>query len=492
MTTPIFPSVIGHNLLDGGTDAQDGNDYPGPLLQDYAAALVGAAGASPQRDVTYIGLLGDSHTHNGHYNSAVGALAGATWHDTDATDNITRAWGWSTWVGELSMQRVRVVKSWAMQTNGVLATGSNPAGYPLSRQITNMLSDPLFARVNRVALMIGTNDRVYSLPSWEAELRAQIGRIPRPIDLISIPPRADATNTTIGGDGMQAWAWYHNANAILSDVAARSGGKIRYINTRSMLNTPTTVPDVWATNHSYDNLHGTSVAAYKIADVYVNSLLPAISATGLDVWTSNSYAGSAGANNLIDQGFINPLFGTASGGTLNTGITGTGAAGLTISQIAGGAAAASVVSNGITGIGNMQRLAVTSSGNGDGVDVTGATMHAAGGTFLQPGDQAFAQALVTLNSGGIYPRNLFFRLQGYDGTTNWSALSHELNTTNEPIALPLTGTRSFLLRTPIFTAPDLPMSNLQIKFRPTFAGAGACTIDIGHFECRRFRGGGLY
>ncbi|MCQ4051619.1 hypothetical protein FK514_25410, partial [Klebsiella pneumoniae] len=43
MTTPIFPSVIGHNLLDGGTDAQDGNNYPGPLLSEYAAAVVGAA-----------------------------------------------------------------------------------------------------------------------------------------------------------------------------------------------------------------------------------------------------------------------------------------------------------------------------------------------------------------------------------------------------------------------------------------------------------------
>ena len=44
MTTPLFPSVIGHNVLDGGTDAQDGNAYPGPLLQEYAAAVVGAAG----------------------------------------------------------------------------------------------------------------------------------------------------------------------------------------------------------------------------------------------------------------------------------------------------------------------------------------------------------------------------------------------------------------------------------------------------------------
>ncbi len=43
MTTPLFPSVIAWNVLDGGTDAQDGNNYPGPALQEYAAAVVGAA-----------------------------------------------------------------------------------------------------------------------------------------------------------------------------------------------------------------------------------------------------------------------------------------------------------------------------------------------------------------------------------------------------------------------------------------------------------------
>ncbi len=48
MTTPLFPSVIAWNVLDGGTDAQDGNAYPGPALQDYAAAVVGAAGLARQ------------------------------------------------------------------------------------------------------------------------------------------------------------------------------------------------------------------------------------------------------------------------------------------------------------------------------------------------------------------------------------------------------------------------------------------------------------
>jgi lysophospholipase L1-like esterase len=49
MSTPLFPSVIGHNVLDGGTDAQDGNAYPGPYLQDWAVTVANAAGVAPIR-----------------------------------------------------------------------------------------------------------------------------------------------------------------------------------------------------------------------------------------------------------------------------------------------------------------------------------------------------------------------------------------------------------------------------------------------------------
>jgi len=42
--------------LDGGTDAQDGNAYPGPQLQEYAAAVVGAA----EYSTGTFGVFGDS------------------------------------------------------------------------------------------------------------------------------------------------------------------------------------------------------------------------------------------------------------------------------------------------------------------------------------------------------------------------------------------------------------------------------------------------
>ena len=58
MTTPLFPSVIAWNVLDGGTDAQDGNNYPGPALQDYAAAVVGAV-MSDQSYVSFLSMIGE-------------------------------------------------------------------------------------------------------------------------------------------------------------------------------------------------------------------------------------------------------------------------------------------------------------------------------------------------------------------------------------------------------------------------------------------------
>jgi len=78
MTTPLFPSVIGHNLLDGGTDAQDNNAYPGPFLQDYAAAVVGAAyeaGMGGRTTPVRVATFGDS-------TAAVGTIVSPDNQDT--------------------------------------------------------------------------------------------------------------------------------------------------------------------------------------------------------------------------------------------------------------------------------------------------------------------------------------------------------------------------------------------------------------------------
>ena len=78
MTIPIFPSVIGHNVLDGGTDAQDGNNYPGPLLQEYAAAVVGAAGLPANRMYQQPYRLASFGDSRANVNSTAPDVSGST------------------------------------------------------------------------------------------------------------------------------------------------------------------------------------------------------------------------------------------------------------------------------------------------------------------------------------------------------------------------------------------------------------------------------
>lgn len=464
-----------------------GNGITGTVAQGVPALV---AGASNPRFQYMLGIFGDSITHNGYYNSAVAATAGASWFNSTAADNFARAWGWATFVGPLSMQRAQVVKSWARQTNGLLTPGSTPTGYPLSVQITEALNDPLWPQVNRVVILIGTNDYSYTINACIQELLTQIRRLGKPVDLITSPPRSDAIATTTGGDSMQGWAWLAEWRLALRRVADQSGGYIRWIDGYGAINNPTASPDAYASGRSYDNIHPNNVGAYLIADAYVQSLFPSGIGGELDVWNTAGWAGSTGANGLIDQGFANPTLATASGGTG----TGTIAGSLTVTNINAGTHSGSVAACTIPGgSGNMQTIAITSTtgGGGDGVDIAGATMHASGGTFLSVGDTAYAQCLLRINSGGIYPRNLFWRLQGFDGTTNWNALLWEVDNTKEN-ALPLTATRTFLLRTPILTKSAAAYTNLQFKLRATFAGAGTCTIDISNLSCHRFRSGVSY
>jgi len=444
-----------------------------------------------QRHTYYLGLLGDSHTNNGFYTDGT-SPDGSTppaYFVSSGTTNSARGWGWASWVGPLSMQRIQVVKSWARQSNGVLAAGTTPVGWPLSRQISQAQADPLWSLVNRAVILIGTNDVAFSIADWTAELLTQIKRIEKPVDLISIPPISSGVQTAVGGDSLAGWAWIMEANAVCKRIADSSGGRVRFINAYPTMNTPTTVPDGWATNYSYDTIHGSNLAAYQFADSYAQSLLPSGIGSDLDVWHNAGYASSTNASNL-DQGFQNPCFATGTGGTG----TGTIAGSITVTNIGTATHNGSVSANTMTGgSGNMQTIAITSNASGDGVDISSSTsMHNVGTTFVTAGDSLWFQAMVRVNSGGIYPRNMFTRLLGFQNPTNYSSVLFELDAAKE-YALPLTETRTFLLRTPILVVPSgSGFSSLLWKMRITFAGAGSCTVDVGNPDTRRFKSSGVY
>lgn len=424
-----------------------------------------------------LGLFGDSLTQNGYVTST----------SSTSVDVVQRSWGWATWVGPMSMQQVQVINSWAANGSGVIATG----GTLLEDQITQALSSSSWPYVSTAVILIGTNDSAYDIPTFISRLLVQIDRLSKPVVLMTPPPRGGTVTVSVGS-GFQLWSWLMELRAQLRRVADQSGGWITYVDAYSQVNSPTTVPDVIQAGYTYDNIHWNSAGAYRAANAFINAVLPTGITNNFDIWTNSAFASSTGAAQL-DQGFQNPVLGTATGGTLNAGITGTGAGSLTFTAIAGGSAVASVISN-PNGFGNMQRLEITSAADNDGIDVTTSSFHNVGpdSNFLQAGDVAWAQAVVTINSGGIFPKNLFFRLTGFANPVNYNALWSELDT-SKVAALPLTATRTFLLRTPLLTVPTgVTFSSLTIKFRPVFAAAGACTIDIGNIECRRFRSDGVY
>lgn len=476
----------------------------------------------------------------------------APWHVRGATENYWRSWGWPAWVGALTLQRGQVIGSTARQTNGLVTEGTNPAGVPFSVQSAQARSDPLYARKTRWLKKPGFNDSAFSIAVMKAALMSEIALSTGPGFLMSPPPRSDSAATVVGGDGMQDWlkklAWRNE----LKRICDQSSGRIQFIDFYSACNTPTASPDGYATNYTFnagagDNgIHTSSLAGFKGGQLVGNALFPGGVGNPLDLWTTVAYVDTSGGANLLDQGFRDPTLAapiaaftaSISGTTMTVSAIGSGSlavghgvcgAGITAgtfitAQLTGSAGStgtytvstsqtvASASMYGVMGlaivtigtatftltqaantipggVGNMLSIAITKNADGDGVDVTTHNMATSGGgRFLAENDDAWFQLFIRVNSGGVYPRNLFTRLQGFNGT-NYYAVWCPLDVTKEPVALPFDGTTRLLPRTPVLTAPATAFSNLQGKFRPTFAGAGAgtCTIDISLPDVRRFR-----
>lgn len=460
---------------------QDGASPLYPPNRNDATAVVGAARfGGPMGFSIGIATFGDSETDNGYLVSG--------------TDITERARGWSTWIGPMSMQRMRVVANFAQKTNGLLTAGTTPAGYPLSVQVTQALADPRWGSVNVAAIMIGTNDTTFTHDACVAELLTQIQRIGKPVVLIASPPMGTAAGpTTVVGGGLQKWVWNLQWRSILKRIADASPHRVKFVDGYSVLVDTSSPTNNYLSTRTYDDIHNNNAAAYLVADAFVSAIQPTLGNTAnadLDIWTSNTSAATTGTGvlGMIDQGFANPILATATGGTG----TGTIAGSLTVTNLGTATHSGSVIAN-PNGYGNMQRIAITSNAAGDGIQLATSSFHAAGGTFASAGDILWGEAIITVNSGGIYPKNLFFRLNAFSNPTNYNNLLWEAETSPAEVVLPFSGTRTFLLRTPAWVVPaGVSFSNMDIKFRPTFAGAGACTIDIGNIASRRIRAGGVY
>lgn len=461
----------------------------GVLNKSEIAAGGGAVAENWPRNFATLnlGLFGDSLTNNGYY--ATDPVSGATYNNPDGTypnyfldggNNRTLTQGWSTWLSPLSLGRIKVVKSWARKTNGLLAVGDSPVGFPLSVQVTQALADPSWSRIDRAVWMGSVNDAYAgaSIDDCARELVAQIARIGKPVDLIAPPPNTTNANDNTG-DGMKIWAWLLEWRRTLKAIADSSNGYIRFIDGYSVNATPTTTPATYIASRTMDGIHTNSAGAYFIALAYINATFPGgVGAGDLDIWPHDSFAGTSGAAGRIDQGFANPIFAAASGGT-GTGVV---AGSLTVANTAGGTHNGSVAASTILGsYGNMQGLALVAAAAGDGATITGASTSSG---FAAAGDYVWAQALVRINAGGIFPRALELRLNGFQNPTNWQALEWQAQDATD-VAFPFTASTTLLLRTPKLLVPSGAFSALIPRLLVRFAGAGSCSIDIANLQIMR-------
>lgn len=289
-------------------------DQPAGGLYGQMAALVSGGGILGG-SVFRIYYLGDSHKNNPFYTDGAShdGLSPPSYFSAEAPNSNYRGWGSPPWVHALSMGQVRCVGSKARQTNGLLTAGTNPVGVPGSVQVAQMLADPAYALANVVGIGFGFNDPAFSIAAESAALDAVLAQITgRLILLYPSPPRSDAAATTVGGDGMQAHAWYVRWNEELKRKADASNGRIQYVDSYGEFNNPTATPDSWRPGWSYDNIHGTNATGYVEGRAVVNKLFPGGVGTTFDLWRTSSWSRAAGANGLVDQGFCNPTFAAAT------------------------------------------------------------------------------------------------------------------------------------------------------------------------------------
>ncbi len=465
----------------------------------HASSLLAAA---PQRYSIGVVIFGDSQANNAFFTSGTapdGASPSAFWVD-GATENYSLGQGWPAWLGPLSFERIRVVESWARQTNGLLAAGSAPAGFPISVQVSQHLASSRRSQCRRAIIQTGTNDSAFTVAECAAELLKQIARIGLPVTLVAAPPKA-GTVTAVVGDSLARWAWLQEWRAVCRRIADESGGWVSFVDGYRPVCSPTTSPDVMAAGYvlaDTQDIHYNNAGAYLVADGIVNSILPTGISGDLDIWPNNSSAVDTNAV-LLDQGVRNPLMVVGSGGTL-TGFSGGTAATdtpqyyTTLKLGTPTTSVASLVASPYGGFG--QHVEIQPAANNDGFSVASTSFHNAGRTqFLQPGDMAWAQCIITLDAETVYPKNIGMRLNPYTGTTNYYAYAMLGSPTYAEVALPLTGARSFLVRTPQFVVPaGVTFTSIIARAFVYYAGsaAAACGVTVSNMECRRFRSGGVY
>ena len=461
MTTPIFPSVIGHNLLDGGTDAQDGNNYPGPLLSEYAAAVAGSAG-SPRRDGRIM-LFGDSHVSREHLN--VG---------TTDVSNIN--------YGMLNHANILGGRRWEITYNfGV----SGESALQMLSRIDAALA--VVGDVDVVLISAGTND-IFSEGATSAVTISRLETIFRAFLAkgVFVIWKNEMPRTFIDATKVR---YQHDLNAWGREFERTNPG-FSVFDAAAVVVNPTSTQYQAATNMLQDGVHwsnyGACLVGKAFAAKYSSMFLPR---ANLISSASDTYA----VNSSSGQIFNNPLF-SGTGGTKTATGGGTAPTGTVADLVnvdhpvnTAGTCTASLVTQ-ADGFGQAQRVVIANNGASDRFLVQTINQITDG---VSPGDLIEAEADIRIASHTNLSSVTLILRTAVDGGT--VVIATDCRYATGDIAMPADyigrSYRTRRLRIPAGAAITTLQPRVEVRF--TTATGGGATVDVGRLSIRNLTRLGL-
>lgn len=236
------------------------------------------------------------------------------------------------------------------------------------------------------------------------------------------------------------------------------------------------------TNYYSDTLHLSNLGAFIVGEELANMLRPLIPAVSTTPLASNHSSTSFTGSNQL---WPDPFFLT-TGGTLQTGCTGTLPDGVRAFRGVGGAGttcACSIVPapsvNGLPSRGNAMRFDITFAAQTDRISVAyaDATLR----PKLSPGDRVVFEGRMKVYAGNTLRAIPSFISNNY--STFMQDMARDITATGDK---PLPN-RDFMgmFRTPVYTVPAAGVTNFEVNHGFLADGAGTARIDVFEISVRK-------
>jgi len=460
-------NVTGYLSQDVLPSAGDGIPFANVLTSDKFASQWNGFGGNANGVTTV--FIGDSITANGWLSNLArdtSSPTGIFYYDDGSASGVrfarTEDYGFSAWCHFFSNGGVG-----EFVNSGI---GGNTTTQILARVDSDVLAyNPLL-----IVDECGTNDVIAGASSADiiARKTALIEKyrsIGAKIVLVDIAPRS-GFDTAMKAVAVAVNKWMYSL--------PRKNRDITVFSMSSILADHTSSSGAVSTTKTFDSTHPNNVGAVMIGKQLAAHIDKFVFAQFNEtIWTADAF-GTDSANATIRNS--NPAMYYSTGGTANTGVSGSVANGFTCSRLAGTPTVVASVAERPDGRGYTQRLVITFGAAGDAVEFgipTGSSRYLADGRKISTSCNI---DLVT-GSNDVVNRLILYTSAVVSGVTYTATAMNQQDSTgrgNLPTSLGIKGN----LLTPKIQVPAGSASGFSTQLRIYASAAGTVTIDLSEYK----------